>query len=159
MLWHRQSGLEYWLCDRLQVTWPFHASVDWAGVYSEHGKLWNQELSVTISTNSIVIPEITKPKLSIMNVLCAKHYMGFNSLVFKVLSTQTHSYRFNSQDSERCWNRPLLMINSTVQEITAIKNHLKNSIYYMVSRKACVRGGATEGGISLNMHKLFQFGW
>ena len=35
------------VCDQLQVTWPFHASADWAGVYSEHEELWNQTLSVS----------------------------------------------------------------------------------------------------------------
>lgn len=42
-----------------------------------------------ISTNSLIIPEATKPKLSILNLVCAKHYMGFDTFIFKVLFTQT----------------------------------------------------------------------
>ena len=39
---------------------------------------------------TIVTTNTTEKKLSVLNLLCAKRYKGFNSLVFKVLFTQTH---------------------------------------------------------------------
>lgn len=85
------SGLESWPCNLLQVISAIYASVDWVGVYNEHVKLQYQVLCVSyiISTNSLLIPEATKPKLSILNLVCVKHYMGFDIFIFKVLFTQT----------------------------------------------------------------------
>jgi len=85
------SGLEYWPCNLLQVVSAIYVSVDRVGVYNEHVKLQYQVLCVSyiISTNSLLIPEATEPKLSILNLVCVKHYMGFDIFIFKVLFTQT----------------------------------------------------------------------